>query len=71
MLVNKVMIDDIIRVMFGGKFDNFEIIVMVKEVSVVLEEMCLVFNCVGGNIKKLDNFGFMILYDQKKVVLID
>lgn len=69
MSVNKAMTDDIIRVMFGGKSDNPEITAMAKEVSAVLEEMRLAFNRAGGNIKKLDNFGFMTSHDQKKVAL--
>ena len=71
MSVNKEMTDDIIRVMFGGKSDNPEITAMAKEVSAVLEEMRLAFNRAGGNIKKLDNFGFMTSHDQKKVALTD
>lgn len=71
MSVNKAMTDDIIRVMFGGKSDNPEITAMAKEVSAVLEEMRLAFNRAGGNIKKLDNFGFMTSHDQKKVALTD
>lgn len=69
MSVNKAMTDDIIRVMFGGKSDNPEITAMAKEVSAALEEMRLAFNRAGGNIKKLDNFGFMTSHDQKKVAL--
>ena len=71
MSVNKAMTDDIIRVMFGGKSDNPEITAMAKEVSAALEEMRLAFNRAGGNIKKLDNFGFMTSHDQKKVALTD
>lgn len=71
MSVNKEMTDDIIRVMFGGKSDNPEITAMAKEVSATLEEMRLAFNRAGGNIKKLDNFGFMTSHDQKKVALTD
>lgn len=71
MSVNKAMTDDIIRVMFGGKSDNQEITAMAKEVSAALEEMRLAFNRAGGNIKKLDNFGFMTSHDQKKVALTD
>lgn len=71
MSVNKTMTDDIIRVMFGGKSDNPEITAMAKDVSAVLEEMRLAFNRAGGNIKKLDNFGFMTSHDQKKVALTD
>lgn len=71
MSVNKTMTDDIIRVMFGGKSDNPEIMAMAKEVSETLEEMRLVFNRNGGNIKKLDNYGFMTSHDQKKVALTD
>ncbi len=71
MSVNKAMTDDIIRVMFGGKSDNLEITAMAKEVSAALEEMRLAFNRAGGNIKKLDNFGFMTSHDQKKVALTD
>lgn len=71
MSVNKEMTNDIIRVMFGGKSDNPEITAMAKEVSAVLEEMRLAFNRAGGNIKKLDNFGFMTSHDQKKVALTD
>lgn len=67
--VNKEMTDDIIRVMFGGKSDNPEIIAMAKEVSFALEEMRLAFNRAGGNIRKLDNWGFMTSHDQKKVAL--
>ncbi len=71
MSVNKTMTDDIIRVMFGGKSDNPEIMAMAKEVSEMLEEMRLAFNRNGGNIKKLDNYGFMTSHDQKKVALTD
>lgn len=71
MSVNKTMTDDIIRVMFGGKSDNPEIMAMAKEVSETLEEMRLAFNRNGGNIKKLDNYGFMTSHDQKKVALTD
>ena len=71
MSVNKEMTDDIIRVMFGGKSDNPEITAMAKEVSTTLEEMRLAFNRAGGNIKKLDNYGFMTSHDQKKVALTD
>jgi hypothetical protein len=71
MSVNKEMTDDIIRVMFGGKSDNPEIMAMAKEVSATLEEMRLAFNRAGGNIKKLDNYGFMTSHDQKKVALTD
>ncbi|TCH65473.1 hypothetical protein [Acinetobacter sp. ANC 4862] len=71
MSVNKAMTDDIIRVMFGGKSDNPEITAMAKEISAALEEMRLGFNRAGGNIKKLDNFGFMTSHDQKKVALTD
>ncbi|WP_284108396.1 hypothetical protein [Acinetobacter pittii] len=71
MSVNKDMTDDIIRVMFGGKSDNPEITAMAKEVSATLEEMRLAFNRAGGNIKKLDNYGFMTSHDQKKVALTD
>ncbi|ALH95672.1 hypothetical protein [Acinetobacter equi] len=71
MSVNKEMTDDIIRVMFGGKSDNPEITAMAKDVSDVLEEMRLAFNRAGGNIKKLDNHGFMTSHDQKKVALTD
>lgn len=71
MSVNKTMTDDIIRVMFGGKSDNPEIMAMAKEVSETLEEMRLAFNRHGGNIKKLDNYGFMTSHDQKKVALTD
>lgn len=67
--VNKEMTDDIIRVMFGGKSDNLEITTMAKEVSFALEEMRLAFNRAGGNIRKLDNWGFMTSHDQKKVAL--
>lgn len=67
--VNKEMTDDIIRVMFGKKSDNPEITAMAKEVSFALEEMRLAFNRSGGNIRKLDNWGFMTSHDQKKVVL--
>ncbi|MFA3055928.1 hypothetical protein [Acinetobacter pittii] len=67
--VNKEMTDDIIRVMFGGKSDNPEITAMAKEVSFALEEMRLAFNRAGGNIRKLDNWGFMTSHDQKKVAL--
>ncbi|MFY5972647.1 hypothetical protein ACOUV0_12480 [Acinetobacter baumannii] len=65
--VNKEMTDDIIRVMFGGKSDNPEITAMAKDVSFALEEMRLAFNRAGGNIRKLDNWGFMTSHDQKKV----
>lgn len=71
MSVNKTMTDDIVRVMFGGKSDNPEIMAMAKEVSETLEEMRLAFNRNGGNIKKLDNYGFMTSHDQKKVALTD
>lgn len=71
MSVNKTMTDDIIRVMFGGKSNNPEINAMAKEVSETLEEMRLAFNRHGGNIKKLDNYGFMTSHDQKKVALTD
>ncbi len=71
MSVNKTMTDDIIRVMFGGKSNNPEIMAMAKEVSETLEEMRLAFNRHGGNIKKLDNYGFMTSHDQKKVALTD
>ncbi|EMC5285040.1 hypothetical protein ACWY7H_000220 [Acinetobacter baumannii] len=67
--VNKEMTDDIIRVMFGGKSDNPEITAMAKDVSFALEEMRLAFNRAGGNIRKLDNWGFMTSHDQKKVAL--
>ncbi|EPP9791376.1 hypothetical protein O3I62_003737, partial [Acinetobacter baumannii] len=67
--VNKEMTDDLIRVMFGGKSDNPEITAMAKEVSFALEEMRLAFNRAGGNIRKLDNWGFMTSHDQKKVAL--
>ncbi|MEN8364168.1 hypothetical protein ABFO72_07995 [Acinetobacter baumannii] len=67
--VNKEMTDDIIRVMFGGKSDNPEITAMAKEVSFALEEMRLAYNRAGGNIRKLDNWGFMTSHDQKKVAL--
>ncbi|WP_335970093.1 hypothetical protein [Acinetobacter bereziniae] len=69
MSVNKTMTDDIVRVMFGGKSDNPEIMAMAKEVSSTLEEMRIAFNRNGGNIKKLDNYGFMTSHDQKKVAL--
>lgn len=69
MSVNKEMTDDIIRVMFGGKSDNPEIVAMAKEVSFALEEVRLAFNRAGGNISKLDNWGFMTSHDQKKVAL--
>lgn len=71
MSVNKTMTDDIVRVMFGGKSDNPETMAMAKEVSETLEEMRLAFNRNGGNIKKLDNYGFMTSHDQKKVALTD
>ncbi len=71
MSVNKTMTDDIVRVMFGGKSDNPEIMAMAKEVNETLEEMRLAFNRNGGNIKKLDNYGFMTSHDQKKVALTD
>lgn len=67
--VNKEITDDIIRVMFGGKSDNPEITAMAKDVSFALEEMRLAFNRAGGNIRKLDNWGFMTSHDQKKVAL--
>ncbi|HHB1667450.1 TPA: hypothetical protein ACVB54_002933, partial [Acinetobacter baumannii] len=67
--VNKEMTDDIIRVMFGGKSDNPEITAMAKDVSFALEEMRLAFNRAGGNIRKLDSWGFMTSHDQKKVAL--
>ncbi|MCG9288860.1 hypothetical protein MHJ87_00435 [Acinetobacter nosocomialis] len=67
--VNKEMTDDLIRVMFGGKSDNPEITAMAKEVRFALEEMRLAFNRAGGNIRKLDNWGFMTSHDQKKVAL--
>lgn len=67
--VNKEMTDDIIRVMFGGKSDNPGITAMAKDVSFALEEMRLAFNRAGGNIRKLDNWGFMTSHDQKKVAL--
>ncbi|RSN88642.1 hypothetical protein [Acinetobacter nosocomialis] len=67
--VNKEMTDDIIRVMFGRKSDNPEIVAMAKEVSFALEEMRLAYNRAGGNIRKLDNWGFMTSHDQKKVAL--
>ncbi|MBJ9706893.1 hypothetical protein I5514_05735 [Acinetobacter baumannii] len=67
--VNKEMTDDIIRVMFGGKSDNPEITAMAKDASFALEEMRLAFNRAGGNIRKLDNWGFMTSHDQKKVAL--
>lgn len=69
MSVNKTMTDDIIRVMFGGKSDSPEITAMAKAVSEQLEEMRQAFNRNGGNIKKLDNYGFMTSHDQKKVAL--
>ncbi|MCE6007446.1 hypothetical protein [Acinetobacter soli] len=69
MSVNKEMTDDIIRVMFGGKADNPEIVAMAKEVSFALEEARSAFNRAGGNIGKLDNWGFMTSHDQKKVAL--
>ncbi|MBF4457069.1 hypothetical protein IRT38_17190 [Acinetobacter sp. SK-43] len=69
MSVNKEMTDDIIRVMFGGKSDNADIVAMAKDVSFSLEEARLAFNRAGGNIKKLDNWGFMTSHDQKKVAL--
>ncbi|MCH7334687.1 hypothetical protein [Acinetobacter modestus] len=69
MSVNKEMTDDIIRVMFGGKSDNPDIVAMAKDVSFALEEARLAFNRAGGNIKKLDNWGFMTSHDQKKVAL--
>lgn len=71
MSVNKEMTDDIIRVMFGGKSDNPEISAMAKEVGFALEEARLAFNRAGGNIRKLDNWGFMTSHDQKKVALTD
>ncbi|MEB3790143.1 hypothetical protein [Acinetobacter sp. IK40] len=71
MSVNKTMTDDIIRVMFGGKSDNPEITAMAKEVGDTLEEIRVAFNRNGGNIKKLDNYGFMTSHDQKKVALTD
>jgi len=67
--VNKEITDDIIRVMLGGKSDNPEITAMAKDVSFALEEMRLAFNRAGGNIRKLDNWGFMTSHDQKKVAL--
>lgn len=69
MSVNKEMTDDIIRVMFGGKSDNPEIVAMAKEVGFALEEARAAFNRAGGNIGKLDNWGFMTSHDQKKVAL--
>lgn len=69
MSVNKEMTDDIIRVMFGGKSDNPEIMAMAKEVSFALEEARLAFNRAGGNIGKIANWGFMTSHDQKKVAL--
>lgn len=69
MSVNKEMTDDIIRVMFGGKSDNPEIVAMAKEVGFALEEARSAFNRAGGNIGKLDNWGFMTSHDQKKVAL--
>lgn len=69
MSVNKEMTDDIIRVMFGGKSNNADIVAMAKDVSFSLEEARLAFNRAGGNIKKLDNWGFMTSHDQKKVAL--
>lgn len=69
MSVNKEMTDDIIRVMFGGKSDNADIVAMAKDVSFSLEEARLAFNRAGGNVKKLDNWGFMTSHDQKKVAL--
>ena len=71
MSVNKEMTDDIIRVMFGGKSENPEIVAMAKEVGFALEEARLAFNRAGGNIRKLDNWGFMTSHDQKKVALTD
>ncbi|MEQ1298444.1 hypothetical protein ABLT94_11235 [Acinetobacter soli] len=69
MSVNKEMTDDIIRVMFGGNSDNPEIVAMAKEVGFALEEARSAFNRAGGNIGKLDNWGFMTSHDQKKVAL--